>query len=214
MLTKKVFKMNLTKTSHCKTTKWFWIVLFLLTANFYFLSSLPAQTDHGYVAKVGAERVYTCGTSSTATKAYYSILHGGAGAGVLLELFPQATSYRWTTLASDQSGGFGIMQHSNGRVYLGTYEGGRLLEFNPLTKAMTDCGQPGTETYIFGITQSSNGFIWGGTYSNAHLFRYSTVTATLTDYGPATTNNQYLRYVWAGNDGYVYGGCGVKTQSD
>ncbi|PIZ14237.1 MAG: hypothetical protein COY53_00715, partial [Elusimicrobia bacterium CG_4_10_14_0_8_um_filter_37_32] len=212
MLTKKVFKMNLTKTSHCKTTKWFWIVLFLLTANFYFLSSLPAQIDHGYVAKVGAERVYTCGTSSTATKAYYSILHGGAGAGVLLELFPQATSYRWTTLASDQSGGFGIMQHSNGRVYLGTYEGGRLLEFNPLTKAMTDCGQPGTETYIFGITQSSNGFIWGGTYSNAHLFRYSTVTATLTDYGSATTNNQYLRYVWAGNDGYVYGGCGVTGE--
>ncbi|MCL5005705.1 MAG: hypothetical protein M1404_04155 [Acidobacteria bacterium] len=108
-------------------------------------------------------------------------------------------------------GSWGIIKGQDGNIYMGSYNQGELMCFNPRTKQWVKVPQASLafrkrEYIICDLVQAPNGDIYYGTYPGAHLVRYDPHAKTVTDFGKVA-NEQYVRWVAVTREGIVL--CGV-----
>ncbi len=144
---------------------------------------------------------------------FYITSFNSAGNGQLIRLdYRNNSAKAWTMPVG--IGSWGIIEGQDGNIYLGSYNGGQLLCFNPRTEKWIPLPQAPEaflkqEPIIADVAQAPNGDIYYGTYPGAHLVRYDPHAGTVTDLGRAADEN-YLRNVAITPDGIVL--CGVGTR--
>jgi outer membrane protein assembly factor BamB len=102
-------------------------------------------------------------------------------------------------------GAWGFTVGHDNRIYLGTYDRGYLLRFDPKTETWDNLGRPGgeTESFICQLTTAPDGKIWGGTFPSANLFSYNPQTGGIQNFGRMDPD-QFYCYPTAGDDGMIY----------
>lgn len=114
-------------------------------------------------------------------------------------------------LAPEGPGAWGYILAPDGKIYLGTWDGGLILCFNPSDpdSGIRVLGKPSeTESYIWMFAIGGDGRLYGGTYGNAKLISYDTKTGEMRDLGRMDETQMYSRTVAAGKDGRIYIGIG------
>jgi streptogramin lyase len=111
-------------------------------------------------------------------------------------------------------GSWGIIKGQDGNLYMGTYNDGMLLCFNPRASKWIPLPQaPASfrkkEFIITDLVQAPNGDIYYGTYPGAHLVRYDPHAGTVTDLGKAG-DEQYLRWLAVTKNGIILCGMGPR----
>ncbi|MGH9469218.1 MAG: hypothetical protein ACRD1N_02615 [Terriglobia bacterium] len=147
------------------------------------------------------------------TDVFYITSFNSAGLGQLIRLdYRRDRATAWTLPVG--IGSWGIIQGRDGNLYLGSYNGGELLCFDPRTEKWLPLPQAPAafrkqEFIVCDLAQAPNGDIYYGTYPGCHLVCYDPRTRTVTDLGRAADEN-YLRNVAVTPDGIVL--CGVGTR--
>jgi streptogramin lyase len=99
----------------------------------------------------------------------------------------------------------------DGKIYLGTDGGGKILRFDPQTSAYVDLGRASlTESMIWQLTMGADRKLYGCTYPNAKLVRYDPQTGQMEDLGRMDATQQYARTIAASKDGFVYTWVGLS----
>lgn len=114
-------------------------------------------------------------------------------------------------LAPEGPGAWGYILAPDGKIYLGTWDGGLILCFNPSDpdSGIRVLGKPSeTESYIWMFAVGGDGKLYGGTYGNAKLISYDTKTGEMRDLGRMDEAQMYSRTVAPGKDGRIYIGIG------
>ena len=114
-------------------------------------------------------------------------------------------------LAPEGPGAWGYILAPDGKIYLGTWDGGLILCFNPSApdSGIRVLGKPSeTESYIWMFAVGGDGKLYGGTYGNAKLISYDTKTGEMRDLGRMDEAQMYSRTVAPGKDGRIYIGIG------
>jgi hypothetical protein len=133
--------------------------------------------------------------------------------GQLIELdYRQNRAKAWALPAG--IGSWGIIRGQDGNIYLGSYNEGELLCFNPLTEKWVQLPQTSSEFrkrefIICDLVQAPNGDIYYGTYPGAHLVCYSPRGGTVRDLGKVADEN-YVRWLAVTHQGIVLCGVGPK----
>ncbi|MGH9449860.1 MAG: hypothetical protein ACRD11_04885 [Terriglobia bacterium] len=147
------------------------------------------------------------------TDVFYITSFNSAGLGQLIQLdYRHNRAKAWTLPVG--IGSWGIIQGQDGNIYLGSYNSGELLCFNPRTEKWLPLPQaPASfrkkEFIICDLAQAPDGDIYYGTYPGCHLVCYNPRTGKVTDLGRAADEN-YLRDVAVTPGGVVL--CGVGTR--
>lgn len=111
-------------------------------------------------------------------------------------------------------GAWGIIQGQDGNLYMGTYNDGMLLCFDPRTEKWIKIPEaPASfrkqQFIITDLVQAPNGDIYYGTYPGAHLVRYDPHAGTVTDLGKAG-DEMYVRWLAVTKDGIILCGMGPR----
>lgn len=147
------------------------------------------------------------------TDVFYITSFNSAGLGQLIRLdYRHDRAKAWTLPVG--IGSWGIIQGRDGNIYLGSYNGGEILCFNPRTEKWLKVPQASEafrkkEFIICDLAQAPDGDIYYGTYPGCHLVCYNPHTGKVTDLGRAADEN-YLRNVAVTPSGIVL--CGVGTR--
>ncbi|MGH9449868.1 MAG: hypothetical protein ACRD11_04925 [Terriglobia bacterium] len=111
-------------------------------------------------------------------------------------------------------GSWGIIKGRDGNLYMGSYNEGEILCFNPRTKKWVQIPQASPEfrkreSIICDLAEAPDGDIYYGTYPGAHLVRYDPHAGTVTDLGKVADEN-YVRWVAVTHQGIVLCGVGPR----
>lgn len=93
------------------------------------------------------------------------------------------------------------------RVYLGTWESGYLLRFDPKhpEKGLESLGKPSqSESYIWQLAFGDDGKLYGCTYPSAKLVRYDPATGKSEDLGRLDPHEMYSRWIASSTNGNLY----------
>lgn len=95
---------------------------------------------------------------------------------------------------------------SGGKVYIGTYSFGDVVEYDPATRTARRLGTIGPSgTIVFAATTAPDGVVYFGTYPRGEVWSLQPATGTLTNLGRAFPGSQYARLL-AADERYVYAG--------
>ncbi len=101
-------------------------------------------------------------------------------------------------------------------VYLGTWEDGSLLRFDPAhpEKGIESLGKPSpSQSYIWELVSARDGRLYGCTYPSAKLVRYNPGKAKGEDLGRLDPKEMYARSIAESTNGFLYAGIGtVRAQ--
>ncbi len=148
------------------------------------------------------------------TKLYFNFNQSGAPL-FLVQVDPVTGETRQFT-APQGPGAWGFIVGPDKRIYLGTWDGGLILRFDPAqpNRGIELVGRPSqTETYIWMYTVGHDGKLYGCTYGNAKLISYDPQTGEMTDLGRMDPTEEYSRSVATGADGWIYTGIGMARGS-
>lgn len=111
-------------------------------------------------------------------------------------------------------GSWGIIKGQDGNIYLGSYNEGELMCFDPRREKWVQIPQASPEfrkreSIICDIVQAPDGDIYYGTFPGAHLVRYDPHAKTVTDLGKVA-DEQYLRWLAVTKNGMVLCGVGPR----
>ncbi len=186
----------------------------VLTSTLSPVAVAPGFTKIGPVAKnlwpFNALNVYD---AKLKTDVFYVTSFNSAGLGQLIRLdYHHDEARAWTFPAG--IGSWGIIQGKDGNLYMGSYDEGKLLSFDPRTETWIPLPQASEsfrkqESIICSLAQAPDGSIYYGTYPGAHLVRYDPVARTVTDLGRAADEN-YLRQLAVTPEGIVLAGVGTR----
>ncbi len=151
------------------------------------------------------------------TEVFYvtSFVIGGnpPGTGQLIKLdYRRNRAEAWTIPTG--IGSWGIIQARDGNLYMGSYNEGKLMGFNPRTKTWIDVPQASPEFrkqnfIITDLVEAPDGNIYYGTFPAAHLVRYNPREQTVTDLGQVA-DEKYLRWLAVTPKGIVLCGVGPR----
>jgi streptogramin lyase len=133
--------------------------------------------------------------------------------GQLIELDPRTNrAEAWTIPAG--IGSWGIIKAQDGNIYLGSYNQGLLMCFDPRTKKWLPVPQMSEEfrkqnSIITDIVEAPDGDIYLGTYPSSHLVRYNPHARTIEDLG-RVADEKYVRWMAVTPAGVVLCGVGPK----
>ncbi len=114
--------------------------------------------------------------------------------------------------APEGPGAWAFSLGPDGKVYLGTWDGGLILSFDPKNPdaGIRVVGKPSeTESYIWMYALGGDGKLYGCTYGNAKLISYDPATGKMKDLGRMHPTQMYSRTAVAGKDGRIYVGIGT-----
>jgi hypothetical protein len=133
----------------------------------------------------------------------------------LLQVNPKTDAVRqW--MAPVGEGAWAMTIGPSNCVYLGTWEDGSLLRFDPKQpeKGIVSLGKPSpSQTYIWELVCGRDGRLYGCTYPSAKLVRYDPATGKGEDLGRLDPREMYSRWIAASTNGFIYVGIGtVRAQ--
>lgn len=104
-------------------------------------------------------------------------------------------------------GAWAIIRGPDEKMYLGTWESGYILKFDPkeADKGIQVIGKPSaTETYIWQYAIGKDGKLYGCTYGSAKLISYDPKTNRMEDLGRMDETQMYTRSIACGPNGKIY----------
>ncbi len=113
-------------------------------------------------------------------------------------------------------GAWGFIVGPDKKIYLGTWDGGLILRFDPAApdKGIEVVGKPSaSERYIWMYTVGADNKLYGCTYPGAKIVSYDPATGRMEDLGRMDTTEQYARSIAADRRGWVYVGIGMARGS-
>ncbi|MCL5742830.1 MAG: hypothetical protein M1541_02715, partial [Acidobacteria bacterium] len=145
---------------------------------------------------------------------FYLTTFNSAGLGQLIRL--DASAHRaksWTIPVG--IGSWDIVRGRDGNIYLGSYNGGTLMCFDPRRERWLPLPQMSAEyrkkeLIIASLIQTPNNDIYYGTYPGCRLVRCDLEKGVLEDVGSPAPDENYLRALATTPAGVVL--CGVATQ--
>jgi streptogramin lyase len=187
---------------------------FIRTTTLQLRAAAPDFSEIGPVATnlwtFTAREVYD---PQTKTDVFYLTSFNSASRGQLIRLdYRNNRAESWTLPVG--IGSWGLRQGKDGNIYLGSYNGGELLCFDPRTEKWIPLPQLSEEFrkkefVICDLAEAPDGDIYYGTYPGAHLVRYDPHAQTMTDLGKVANEN-YLRWLSVTPQGIVICGVGMS----
>jgi len=113
----------------------------------------------------------------------------------------------------DGPGAWAFILGPDDRIYLGTWDGGLILRFDPKqpAKGIEVVGKPAaSESYIWQFALGREGKLYGCTYPGAKLVSYDPASGRMEDLGRMHPTEMYARSVAVGPNGKVYLGIGTE----
>jgi outer membrane protein assembly factor BamB len=114
----------------------------------------------------------------------------------------------------DTGGAWGLAVATDGKVYFATYNRANLYQYDPVSRAIANLGDPAQlaglpkTTQYFELTAGARGCVYGGGYPNGHVFEYDPARG-FRSFGQIFPGTQYPRCVAYDEPGdalYVGGG--------
>jgi hypothetical protein len=148
------------------------------------------------------------------TRLYFNFNQNGAPL-FLVQVNPETGEARQFNSPAGP-GAWGFIVGPDKRIYLGTWDGGLILRFDPAhaDRGIEVAGKPAeSESYIWQYTVGKDGKLYGCTYGNAKLVSYDPATGKMADLGRMDPTEDYSRSVATGADGWIYTGIGMARGS-
>lgn len=115
--------------------------------------------------------------------------------------------------APDGPGAWAFHVGPDQRIYLGTWDGGLILRFDPTQPdlGIQVLGKPSkTEEYLWQYDTGADGWLYACTYPQARLVRFNPRNDAMEDLGRMHPTEMYARSVAVGKSGHVYVGIGTS----
>jgi outer membrane protein assembly factor BamB len=184
-----------------------------------FASVLPAAPSEvgkfeslGIPVRVGGLMGCVVGPDGRGGEALYFNLNQAAAPLFLVQVNPDTGEARQFN-APQGPGAWAFIVGPDEKIYLGTWESGWLLRFDPKQpgKGIENLGKPAeSETYLWQFAIGKDGKIYSCTYPNAKLVSFDPATGQSEDLGRMHPTEMYARSVAAGADGLIYVAIGTQ----
>ncbi|MBK8507142.1 MAG: hypothetical protein IPL51_00340 [Candidatus Competibacteraceae bacterium] len=190
-----------------RKTMFFQIVLILFPILFY---SDYAQAEIKLVAnhatRGGVLKEMVGPGPALGSERFYQSYYYGQGTLDVIAINPDDFTVNvYSSPVSSEAGAWAMIIGRDNNIYVGTTNTARILKLDPRSGTFTDKGSPSTtETMIWALALGADGKLYGGTYPHAKLVQYDPITERSRDLGVMDSGEQYIRYVEADMDGYVY----------
>ncbi len=149
------------------------------------------------------------------TLLYFNFNQSG-GPLFLVQVNPRTGEARQFGAPPGNPGAWAFIVGPDKRIYLGTWDGGHILRFDPRApeKGIELVGKPSqTESYLWNFTIGPDRKLYACTYPNAKLVSYDPFTGEMEDLGRLDPEEKYSQWMATGPDGWVYTGIGtVRAQ--
>jgi len=167
----------------------------------------------GIPVRVGGLMGCIAGPDGTGGEALYFNMNQTAGALFLVQVNPDTGEAKQFN-AEKGPGAWAFIVGPDENIYLGTWESGWLLRFDPKQpeRGLENLGKPAeSETYLWQFAIGKDGKIYSCTYPNAKLVSYDPATGKNEDLGRMHPTEMYARNIAAGADGFIYIGIGTQV---
>lgn len=166
----------------------------------------------GVPVRVGGLMGCLVGPDGKGGEALYFNMNQTAGTLFLVQVNPDTGEARQFN-AEKGPGAWAFIVGPDDNIYLGTWESGWLLRFDPRhpEKGIENLGKPAeSESYLWQFAIGKDGKIYSCTYPNAKLVSYDPATGKSEDLGRMHPTEMYARSVAAGADGWIYIAIGTQ----
>ncbi|WP_205127062.1 hypothetical protein [Paenibacillus ginsengarvi] len=152
------------------------------------------------------------GRDQDGTAVIYTVIKGGGDCTVFAVVDAMTAEVLTTVDMPGVSGAWGLLQASDGSVYVGTYGNGRLYRYVPGSDRLADLGRLGEESVVYYLTECREGNIYTGTYPSGALFRYDPRSNRIDHLGRLCDEEKYLdSLVYDPVHHALYAGLGRQT---
>jgi streptogramin lyase len=165
----------------------------------------------GVPVKVGGLMGCIVGPNGRGGEALYFNFNQTGGTLFLVQVDPDSGESRQFN-APQGPGAWALLAGPDNRIYLGTWDGGLVLRFDPKEpdKGLVVLGQPAaSESYLWQFDTGKDGRIYACTYPGAKLVSLDPVTGKMEDLGRMHPTEMYSRSLAVGPNGKVYIGIGT-----
>ncbi len=191
------------------------VCLILLFAAVFARAAEGVFESLGAPVRVGGLMGCIIGPNGHGGDALYFNFNQTGGRLFLVQVDP-ATGEAHQFNAPEGPGAWAFIAGPDERIYLGTWDGGLILRFDPRqpAKGIEVIGQPSqTESYLWQYDTGKDGKLYACTYPNAKLVSFDPKSGAMEDLGRMHPTEMYSRSVAVGPSGKVYVGIGT-TKGD
>ena len=183
----------------------------------FLASSLVAETNTGHFeslgipVRVGGLMGCIVGPNGRGGEALYFNFNQTAGKLFLVQVDPDTGAARQFD-TPEGPGAWAFIAGPDERIYLGTWDGGLVLRFDPKQpdKQIEVVGKPSpTESYLWQYDIGKDGKLYACTYPQAKLVSFDPKTGAMEDLGRMHPTEMYARSLAVGPNGKVYVGIGT-----
>jgi streptogramin lyase len=179
------------------------------------LAAAPAGEKYeslGIPVRVGGLMGCVVGPNGRGGEALYFNFNQISGKLFLVQVDPDTGEARQFN-APEGPGAWAFIAGPDERIYLGTWDGGLVLRFDPRSpdRGIEVVGKPSTtETYLWQYDLGKDLQLYACTYPQAKLVRVDPMTGAMEDLGRMHPTEMYARSVAVGPNGKVYVGIGTE----
>ena len=194
--------------------RFLWIVLAVQLLMPEFSKAIEAKFESlGVPVRIGGLMGCIAGPDGHGGEALYFNMNETGGALFLVQVNPD-TGEAHQFNAPQGAGAWAFILGPDEKIYLGTWESGWLLQFDPRhpEKGIVNLGKPAaSESYLWQFAIGKDGKIYACTFPNAKLVSYDPKTGKCEDLGRMHPTEMYARSIAAGRDGWLYIGIGTRS---
>lgn len=166
----------------------------------------------GIPVRVGGLMGCIVGPNGRGGEALYFNFNQTRGKLFLVQVDPDTGQARQFN-SPEGPGAWAFIAGPDERIYLGTWDGGLILRFDPKQpdKGIEVVGKPSaTEQYLWQFALGQDGKLYACTYPGAKLVSFDPRSGAMADLGRMHPTEMYSRSVAVGPDGKVYTGIGTE----
>jgi streptogramin lyase len=172
----------------------------------------PGQFESlGIPVRVGGLMGCVVGPNGRGGEALYFNFNQTVGKLFLVQVDPETGQARQFD-APQGPGAWAFIAGPDERIYLGTWDGGLILRFDPKQpdKGIQVVGQPAaSESYLWQFDSGKDGKLYACTYPGAKLVSFDPKSGAMEDLGRLHPTEMYARSLAVGPNGKVYVGIGT-----
>jgi streptogramin lyase len=172
----------------------------------------PGQFESlGVPVRVGGLMGCVVGPNGRGGEALYFNFNQTGGKLFLVQVDPETGAARQFD-APEGPGAWALIAGPDERIYLGTWDGGLILRFDPKQpdKGIQVVGQPAaSESYLWQFDSGKDGKLYACTYPGAKLVSFDPKSGAMADLGRMHPTEMYARSLAVGPNGKVYVGIGT-----
>jgi outer membrane protein assembly factor BamB len=167
----------------------------------------------GVPVRVGGLKGCVVGPNGHGGEALYFNFNQTGGKLFLVQVDPETGQARQFN-APEGPGAWAFTTGPDDRIYLGTWDGGLILRFDPKQpdQGIQVVGKPASsESYLWQFDIGKDGKLYACTYPGAKLVSFDPKSGAMADLGRMHPTEMYSRSVAAGPNGKIYVGIGTAV---